>query len=515
MRSAHFRLVAVVLLASTTFYLRAQSPSSQATTKTDVDNVNASVEALSTMLTDTQHHLEETQQQLNELRVELEQIKHQRTLEAERLSSPVSAAATLAEEVERQKEAQEVLQAEVKQHDQTKLESVSKYPIRVYGLLLFNAFSNSGIVDNPDLPSVAIARTPGQSHGSIGGSFRQTLLGVTARGPRIFNARSSGDVSIDFFGDPSYNYYGSTNGNLRLRRGDLRLAWGERVGASNSTNEINLGIDAPLISPLSPTSFATVAIPALAWTGNLWTWAPELQFKHTSALSSNRWAESLQFEGGLWDPPAVGSDGSSSSRLLSAGETSRRPGYLGRASIHGGPRDRIFAIGLGGYSDRQSFYDGQQIQMWAVTSDWQIPIARRFNLDGEIYRGVGLGGMGGGAYKDTLSGISLETGLARTLGLNAVGGWAQFKSHLNRNNEVNFIYGQDGGFSSDFRQLNLTLNPYPLEQSARSEAIVTNLIYRPKTYLLFSPEYRHLLNWKISGPASVANIYTLSMGFQF
>ena len=505
-------------LAGPQLVANAQAVSQQAMPPSSADSAtNARLEGMSNLLAATQHQLEQTQQQLNQLRAELEQLRGRASLSES--SSAMSGASTssLAVQVAHQQDEQEVLQAEVKQHDQTKLESLSKYPVRVYGLLLFNAYSNAGVVDNADLPSVAMPRTAGQSHGSIGGSLRQTVLGISAVGPRVIGAQTSADLSIDFFGDPTYNYFGSTNGNVRLRRGDIRLDWGGDPATERSRDVVKVGIDGPLISPLSPTSFATVANPSLAWSGNLWTWAPEVQAKHTFALPTNDRTWNLQLEGGLWDPPSVGSDGLSSSRILSLGELAQRPGLMERASIHKGSNDDPLAVGLGGFTERQRVYDGQKIQLWAITSDWQIPLSRYFQLSGEIYRGSGLGGLGGGEYKDTLTGIDTVTGAKRTLGLNAVGGWAQMKFRPGRSTEANFMYGQDGAFAQDFHQLNLTSTAatYSLEQSARNQSVVANFIYRPKTYIIFSPEYRRLASWQIIGPVAIANIFTLSLGYQF
>ncbi|WP_041596909.1 hypothetical protein [Granulicella tundricola] len=485
-----------------------------------VDANGTRLETMSKLLMETQRQLEATQQQLNQLRSELEAMRGKEAAVSSGGASSSQGGAvpagTLAEKVDHQQEELEVLQAEVKQHDQTKLESVSKYPVRVYGLMLFNAYSNAGVVDDADLPSAAIQRTPDLSHGSVGATFRQTLFGLSATGPRVFGARTSADLSVDFFGGSSYSYYATTNGSVRLRRADIRLGWGDRAeDTSVSRDEVHLGIDAPLISPLSPTSYATVAMPALAWSGNLWTWAPQLRYSHRFAISNDHPERNLQVEGGLWDPPVVGYAGSTAGRVLSAGEISRRPGFLGRVSAHGGSSAHPFSFGVGGYSDRQTFYEGQQIQMWAVTSDLQVPISRRFQLEGEIYRGRGLGGLGGGAYKDVLTGLDKVTGEQRSVGLNAVGGWVQWKTHLTGNTEANLMYGQDGGFARDFRTLNLTGSTYALEQSARTQMIVANVIYRPKTYLIFSPEYRRILSWKATGPAANANIYTLSLGYQF
>ena len=112
------------------------------------------------------------------------------------------------EDLAAMREQQDAMQAEIKQHEQTKVETFSKYPVRLSGLILFNAFSNAGVVDNAELPTIAIHRFPGSSHGSSGATVRQTLLALDATGPRIAGARSSAEVSLDFFGGVTTNSYG-------------------------------------------------------------------------------------------------------------------------------------------------------------------------------------------------------------------------------------------------------------------------------------------------------------------
>ena len=61
-------------------------------------------------------------------------------------------------------------------------------------------------------------------------------------------------------------------------------------------DSVDVGIVAPLISPLEPTSYATVAEPSLAGAGNLWTWAPQLRYTHRFPLEEGK---HMQFEFGL------------------------------------------------------------------------------------------------------------------------------------------------------------------------------------------------------------------------
>ena len=471
----------------------------------DAPSTEERLDRMSRLLLDTQHQLEATQQRLQSMQLELQQLRGQQ--------SP--AATVAAASSSSQQEEQELLAAQIKQHEQTKVESMSKYPVRIYGLLLANAYSNAGMVDDPDLPSAAIRTYAGTAHGSIGAGFRQSVLGITGTGPSLFGGRSSADISLDFFGGPTYNYYGSTNGSVRLRRADIALAWGRTANPEASRDELHFGVDSPLISPLNPHSFATIAESPLAWSGNLWAWAPQLRYAHILSLSSAHGAPTLELEGGLWDPPAVAVQEDSATRVISAGEFSRRPGFMARASVHHGAQQHAAHLGIGGYGDQQAFAMGQIIQMWAMTADWELPIGNRVSVSGEAYRGVGLGGLGGGAYKDTLTGVDVKTGMERTLGLNSVGGWAQVSTRLFQGVEVNMIYGQDGGYASDFHQLNMKNSAFYLSESARSQMVVGNVIYRPRTYLILSPEYRRIASWRITGPAVTANIYTLSLGYQF
>lgn len=164
---------------------------------------------------------------------------------------------------------------------------------------------------------------------------------------------------------------------------------------------------------------------------------------------------------------------------------------------------------------RQSYNAGLQLTSWAVTGDWEVPLGRFFELRGEVYRGSGLGSLGSGAYKDALYGTDPVTGTAKTVGLNAAGGWSELKLRLNRTGEANADFGLDNAFASDFRRV--ALDPYanPVQYYARNSTVVGNMIYRPRAYLIFSPEYRRIASWRITGPHNTANLFTMSFGYRF
>ncbi len=464
---------------------------------------------LNEALTQTQQLLEKSRAEIQALHSELDTLRAQTaaTSNSNTASDPPDAKAGSPgnEDLEAMREQQDAMQAEIKQHDQTKVETFSKYPLRLSGLILFNAFSNAGVVDNNELPTFALPRFPGASHGSTGATMRQTLLALDATGPRIGGARSSAELSIDFFGDISINEYGysSSPGVVRLRQSWVNLDWYRTTAQA--------GYTVPLISPLSPTSYAMVAEPGLAGSGNLWTWSPQLQVEQRIPITEQR---RIGLEAGLIDPP---SSGYTSTQLDSPVEASRHPGYEGRISYRAdGSRKGVpqpFLLGIGGYSANQFYQSTTQIHSWAVTGDWQIPIFKWFSLSGEAYRGRALGGFGGGAYKDIFTATDSVTGLTRTTGVATAGGWSQLKFALNSTFQANAAFGLDDAFSSNFDGFNLPTTDALL--NVRNHSVIGNVIYRPKSYLILSPEYRRIQTWPYMGSANIANIFTMTAGFEF
>jgi TolA-binding protein len=481
---------ALILSSTPAVAQNASSPETQQMTA-----IESKLNDLSQALTQTQKKLEESREEIQALHSQLDALRAEKTTDAVQ---------TLNQDVGAMREQQDAMQAEIKQHDQTKVETFSKYPLRLSGLILFNAFSNAGVVDDTQVPTVALTRVPGASHGSSGANLRQTLLALDANGPRMAGARSSANVSVDFFGGATTNSYGytSTEGVVRMRQSWVSLDWYRTTAQA--------GYTVPLISPLSPTSYATVAQPGMAGSGNLWTWSPQLRVEQRIPFTEQR---RIALEGGLIDPPA--SSYYTSTQLDSPVEASRHPGYEGRVSYaadgsHNGV-PRPFVLGIGGYSAHQLYTNTPQIHAWALTGDWQIPIYKWFSLSGEAYRGRALGGLGGGTYKDIFTATDSTTGRSRTTGVATVGGWTQLKFGLSSTLQANAAFGLDDAFATNFDGFNLPST----SPTARNSSVVGNFIYRPKSYLIFSPEYRHIRTWPYEGSAFVANIFTLTAGYEF
>ena len=175
----------------------------------------------------------------------------------------------------------------------------------------------------------------------------------------------------------------------------------------------------------------------------------------------------------------------------------------------------MWRFGAGGYYAKENYGQNNTVNTWAVTTDWDLPLGRRLRLSGEAYRGTGLGGLGGGAYRDVVQGTDPTTGATRTVGLDAGGGWVQVQAILSPRLFWNSAIGQDAGSGSQLRLLNLPVPSNPVSFYARNRAVSSNLIFRPWSSFMLSPEYRRIVSWPISGSANTANVFTVSAGYTF
>jgi predicted RNase H-like nuclease (RuvC/YqgF family) len=108
--------------------------------------------------------LQQTRAELEQSRAEIRELKS--TVANLTAALPATSAAIQGAQPERQSEAAsdhaatqedvQVLAARVEEQHQTKVESASRFRLKLSGMVLLNAFSNSGQVDNVDLPGVAL-----------------------------------------------------------------------------------------------------------------------------------------------------------------------------------------------------------------------------------------------------------------------------------------------------------------------------------------------------------------------
>jgi hypothetical protein len=395
----------------------------------------------------------------------------------------------------------QLLNGKVDDQYQTKVESASKYRVRLSGIVLFNLFSNRGNVDNADFPHLVVPQTDYHLNGSFGGTLRQSLLGLEVFGPKLAGARTSGDVQFDFAGGfNSQAPNGVTSGLVRLRTATLHLDWARA--------SVVAGQDALFFAPLSPTSLASFAEPALAYSGNLWDWIPQVRVERRFQFSGD---SMLTLQAGILDPITEQRPASSFYRVAQAGEASAQPGigsHLGWSRLAFG---QPLTLGVGGYYSRQNWGLGRTVDSWVGISDWNLPLGRLVSVSGEFYRGRAIGGLGGGIGYSVLMDAANPTGPLQPL--DDIGGWSQLKFKPLAKLEFNAAVGQDSVFGSDLRAFPAVI-PY-FNQLERNRGGFVNFIYRPRSDLLFSMEYRRLETSALAESNNSANHVNLSMGILF
>jgi hypothetical protein len=400
----------------------------------------------------------------------------------------------------------ELLTGKVDDQYQTKVESGSKYRVRLSGMVLMNLFTNRGAVENADLPGLVDGPDPLGRSNSTGLTLRQSQIGLEVFGPEVAGARTRGDVQVDFASGFPRVANGVAFGLMRLRTGTIRLDWAH--------TSVVAGQDAPFFSALSPTSFATVAEPAFAYAGNLWTWVPQIRVEHRLAASEN---STVTLQGGILDGLTGEAPSYAYSRTPQAGEFSREPGYAGRVAWSYKMFGQTMTVGGGGYYSRQNWGFGRNINAWAGTLDWIAPLGKWLSLSGEFYRGQALGGLGGGLYHSAIFNGNPTDPTTRARGLDAVGGWSQLKFRASSKLEFNAAAGQDNPFAREIRAF--PYSPYGVglltTQLMRNQSELFNFIYRPRSDLFLSAEYRHVSTYEIDSTRYTADHVNLMMGILF
>jgi hypothetical protein len=495
-------------------------------------DLSTQIKSLTRILEVTQAQLEESQRQLNAVRVQLSALQKQMA-QKEPASPPVSAtsapstelaagtsvaassdtsSSSVAAAIDELRERQALQESQIATHEQAKVESASKYPVKISGLVLFNGFVNTSQVDEAATPTVAVGGA-----GSTGATIKQTLLGFDARGPHIFGASSFADLRVDFAGSAQSssgpgNFAGPYAGNsalLRLRTAHAALQW--------PNTQAFFALDRPIVSPDTPTSLAAVAEPALAWSGNLWTWNPQIGLTRDIPFGTS---QGLRLQAALIDvsdPPAtpiIPSSTSASTMPPGTAEQSRWPGVETRIALfRSGSEEKENHFGLGGYYAPHRFAYGKTFDSWAATVDANLHLPAGLEFTSSAYRGLALGGLGGGAYKDIAYYVDSNFDFY-IHPLDSVGGWAQLKERVNNRLEFNAAFGTDMVFARQLRPYALSTGSIYQNLDA-TRTFTGNFIYSPSASLLFSVEYRRLESSPVSGATATSNIFGIAAGYKF
>jgi hypothetical protein len=292
----------------------------------------------------------------------------------------------------------ELLRGQVAELAQTKVESTSRFPVKLFGTIHAHVFANSATPNWMDIPNL-VNPDPADGHrGTFSATLRQTRLGFTADGPKLGAVSTSAVVAMDFFGGIPGFQTGQVMGLPRLLVAFARLD-GEKTAAE-------IGQDHVMLAPKDPTSLAGFAFPLLFRSGNLYLRAPQVRVERaiTTRLRASGGivapiAGDLAIEDFRFVPPALG------------GERSRRPAVQARLGYASGEPDapRLADFGVSGHYGWER-RPAELADSWAGAVDFAV---RRgwIGVAGELFAGENIDMFGG----------------ALGLDARAAGGWAELQ----------------------------------------------------------------------------------------
>jgi hypothetical protein len=506
----------LVLLLTTSIALWAQEPTaaspapSSDAMKDTVQELQREIGELRQAVADVRSEAAQYRAETAELRHELETMRAQST-PAPNTSNPpqtmnaqageqAPATRTLEQRVASLEETSELLDSKLNDQYQTKVESASKYRVRLSGIVLMNLFSNRGQTDNQDFPSFVTGPNVG---GNFGATLRQSEIGLEVFGPTLAGAKTSADLQADFAGGFPNTWNGVNSGIFRLRIASARLDW--------DNTSIVAGQDDLFISPLSPTSFASLAVPAFNYAGNLWAWTPQVRVEHRFDISDH---QKITIQGGILDNLTGSFPAGSYFRSPDPGEQSSQPAYAFRTAWTTDFLGRPLTLGAAGYYSRQNWGLDRYTDGWASLTDWNVPLTNWLSLSGEFYRGRAIGGIGGGISRSVVFNGNPTDPSTAMRGLDSIGGWSQFKFKANPKLEFNAAFGLDNPTASELA-FGAGSQSYLGPLLAENRNAFVNFIYRPRSNLLFSTEYRFLQSFPLYGSAENAEQVNMMMGVLF
>jgi uncharacterized protein (UPF0335 family) len=329
--------------------------------------------------------------------------------------------------VEKLEERTEIQDRRTDELAQVKVEASQRFPIRLTGMALVNAFYNSKLNGGADNPAIA-SQTPGGASG--GATWRQTILGLDYRGPQtLWNAKIHGSIFMDFFGGANT----PTNNLMRLRTADFTLDW--------QTRSLTVAQDKPILATREPASLSQVGIAPLTGAGNLWLWEPQIRFEQRLRMGERA---------GLNARIGVVQTSETSAAVPAAFASTLeryRPGLEGRFELFGQLGDTRRIEIAPGFHFSSTHVAGGSAPSRVFSMDWLIQPVRPLELTGFFYSGENIALFGTGGIRQGFSII----GPRNILSVRSRGGWAQLKLTATNRLSFHLLAGQQDDSDSDAR----------------------------------------------------------------
>ncbi len=396
--------------------------------------------------------------------------------------------ATSPDAVEKLSDSVAVQSARIEEQAQSKVESLQRFPIRITGMALFNAYTNS----RSDGSYFSPIATSSISNRAAGGTLSQSILGLEFFGPGTFlGGKIRGNIQMDFY--PYTAAYGtkpmedtaSAVLSPRLRTGSITIDWGSR--------SILFGQEKPLIAPRDPDSLAQVGLPPLSGAGNLWEWQPQVRLEQNFQISPGN---SLTAQAALFSTQEI----NTTVPAAFAGTLEpARPGWEGRVQFAHRRDDEPFFEFAPGFHYSVSHAAGYSVASRIVSLDGLFRPFHFAELTGAFFAGenaAGLGGLGPG-FRVTDDGD--------LYGVNSRGGWLQLALFPTQRLSFHFFGGTQANRHSDLAGY------YPQSNIA----FAGNVYYRlaPNVFLAFEAAQART-TWT-NEKTHLRNHYDLALAYMF
>jgi hypothetical protein len=359
---------------------------------------------------------------------------------------------------------------------QTKVESSQRFPIRLTGMAVFNAYMNSRQSGGLEYPLTA---APTGQH-STGATVRQTIIGLDYRGPStVWGGTVHGSVYMDFG-------QGGINGTMRMRTASLELEW--------KHTSIMAGLEKPIFNPREPASLAQLAISPLTGAGNLWLWLPQVRVEHDISFTRTT---GLRAQAGIVETREVAPyTGATPGSTLEA----NRPGAEGRFEFfHNIDEDRRFEIAPGFHTSTTHF-GGMSTPSSLFSLDWFANPVRRIELTGAFYNGKNVAPLGNGYGQ----GFGFY-GPGVLESVSSTGGWGQVTIHMVPRVDLHLFTGKQSDDEHDLAAGRISDNLL----------FGGNLYYRLAPNVILALEASQVRTNYISQGVRINNHYDLALAYLF
>ena len=376
------------------------------------------------------------------------------------------------------------------EHERVKMEGSNRTPVRLSGMLLFNAFANTQHSNGQDKPRVAqIASSPI----GAGANLRQSVIGLEFQSPNaILGGQFRGGVFVDFFQgqDTAPNAAG-----IGLR---LRTAW---IEGQWKTRGFLVGQETPIFTPREPNSLARFGFTPLAASGNLYHWQPQIRLEQRLKVGSR---QDLRARIGVVQ---TNEDTNSAVRGIptqyAALFSRRRPGIEGHLQLtHRFDDFRRFEI-ASGFHRSTTHIAGVSVPTDVFSIDWFYNPHRRIELTGTLFRGQNLVKFAGVVQGFTF--LDTRPGLLRIIPVRSRGGWAQITWLATSRLSFNLYSGEDDPNNRDLLTTGV----------ARNFTYAGNVHYRVAPNVVVGMEFSQARTRYMSGQHPQINHYDLAVAYLF